>query len=173
LALVAFAVLVWYVTTRNSIKRSELKIEEAESGIDVALTKRFDVLTKSLDITKGYADHEKQTLFSVINLRKGASLIEKSTASKQMDNAFEKINAIAEAYPELKSSENFKRLQDSVADVEEHLQAARRLYNGNVTTYNEKIVSFPSSFVAGRMGVVKKEYFQAEDLKTKDVEMKF
>lgn len=173
LALIIFGVLIWYISTRNRIKQCELKIEEAESGIDVALTKRYDVLTKAFDVAKGYAKHEKDTLFTVINLRKGSTLEEKAAASKQMDEGFSRINMLAESYPELKSSENFARLQDSVSDVEEHLQAARRLYNSNVTVYNTLLVTFPSSIVANRMAVTKKPYFEASEAKKQDVDLKF
>ena len=79
----------------------------------------------------------------------------------------------AEAYPELKSSNNYMVLQNSITDVEEHLQAARRLYNANATAYNTKLVMFPSSIVAGMIGAKRRDLFEAEEEKRKDVEMKF
>lgn len=163
----------WYIGTSNKLNRAVVKIEEADSGIDVALTKRYDALTKMLEITKGYAKHEKETLGEVINLRKGMSIAEKQDANNKMTETFGKINVLAEAYPELKSSENFKTLQLSVADVEEHLQAARRLYNANISSYNQEIVSFPTSIVAGMKGFVKKEFFEADEAKKEDVKMEF
>ena len=101
------------------------------------------------------------------------SIAEKQDANNKMTEAFGKINVLAEAYPELKSSENFKTLQLSVADVEEHLQAARRLYNANISSYNQEIVSFPTSIVAGMKGFVKKEFFEADEAKKEDVKMEF
>lgn len=172
-AIVVVILVGWYIGTSNKLNRAVVKIEEADSGIDVALTKRYDALTKMLEITKGYAKHEKETLGEVINLRKGMSIAEKQDANNKMTETFGKINVLAEAYPELKSSENFKALQLSVADVEEHLQAARRLYNANISSYNQEIVSFPTSIVAGMNGFVKKEFFEADEAKKEDVKMEF
>lgn len=172
-AIVVVILVGWYIGTSNKLNRAVVKIEEADSGIDVALTKRYDALTKMLEITKGYAKHEKETLGEVINLRKGMSIAEKQDANNKMTETFGKINVLAEAYPELKSSENFKALQLSVADVEEHLQAARRLYNANISSYNQEIVSFPTSIVAGMKGFVKKEFFEADEAKKEDVKMEF
>ena len=89
-----------------------------------------------------------------------------------MDENFQKINIVAENYPELKSSENYKTLQQSIADVEEHLQAARRLYNSNVSLYNQLLVSFPSSFVAKNKNLMKKDFFEVEATKKNDVKIK-
>ena len=172
-AIVVVILVGWYIGTSNKLNRAVVKIEEADSGIDVALTKRYGALTKMLEITKGYAKHEKETLGEVINLRKGMSIAEKQDANNKMTETFGKINVLAEAYPELKSSENFKTLQLSVADVEEHLQAARRLYNANISSYNQEIVSFPTSIVAGMKGFVKKEFFEADEAKKEDVKMEF
>ena len=174
-ALIFFIVVIvlWYVATYNGIKVLDLKVQEGLSGIDVALTKRYDTLTKLLDIVKGYQKHEKEILLEVIKLRSGMSMAERNAASTQMDQASNQIRLLAEAYPELKSSNNFVQLQNSVADVEEHLQAARRLYNANVTAYNSKIVTFPNSIVAGAMNATAKEFFEAEEAKRSDVKMSF
>ena len=173
IAVVILIILIWFVSTSNALNKAVVKIDEANSGIDVALTKRYDVLTKMLDITKGYAKHEKETLFETINLRKDMTIAEKSEVNNKMSEAFGKINVIAEAYPELKSSENFKTLQLSVSDVEEHLQAARRLYNANISSYNQMIVSFPTSIIAGMKGLTKKDFFVADEAKKEDVKMEF
>ena len=169
--LVILIIVVWYISTSNKLNRAVVKIDEALSGIDVALTKRYDVLTKMIDVVKSYAKHEKETLFEVIKLRKDMSIKERNDANRAMDENFRKINVVAESYPELKSSENYKTLQQSIADVEEHLQAARRLYNANVSAYNQKIVTFPSSIVANSKGFNKKEFFEIEDSKRKDIKM--
>lgn len=166
-------IIGWFISTRNNFARMIVKIKEAESGIDVALTKRYDVLTKMLEITKGYAAHEKAVISETIKLRSGATLQEKADFNSQMNEALQQINVVAEAYPELLSNQNFKELQVSVSDVEEHLQAARRAYNGNVSAFNQKRVSFPSSIVADSMSLCEEEFFQAEDYKREDVKMQF
>lgn len=170
---VAVVLVIWYIATSNSLNKAIVKIDEADSGIDVALTKRYDVLTKMLETVKGYAKHEKETIVESINLRKGMSMDEKNTVNNKMSEAFSKLNVVAENYPDLKASENFKALQLSITDVEEHLQAARRLYNANVSSFNQKIVTFPTSIVASTKGLTKKDFFEAEESKKQDVEIKF
>ena len=168
---ILFIIAIWYISTSNKLNRAIVKIDESLSGIDVALTKRYDVLTKMIDVVKSYAKHEKETLFEVIKLRENMSKKEKNEANQAMDENFKKINIIAEKYPELKSSENYKTLQQSIVDVEEHLQAARRLYNSNVSLFNQLLVSFPTSSIAKNKGMVKKEFFEADEIKKEDVKI--
>lgn len=163
--------VIWYISVSNKLNRAVVKIDEASSGIDVALTKRYDVLTKMIEVVKSYAKHEKETLFDVIKLRDNMSMKEKSEANHLMDENFKKINIVAENYPELKSSENYNTLQKSITDVEEHLQAARRLYNSNISLYNQMIVSFPTSVIANNKGMLKKDFFEADEIKKEDVKI--
>ncbi len=170
--IVVLIIVISIISISNKINKAIVKIDEASSGIDVALTKRYDVLTKMIDVVKSYAKHEKDTLFEVIKLRKNMSIEEKNAENKKMDENFSKINIVAENYPELKSSENYKTLQQSIVEVEEHLQAARRLYNSNVSIYNQMIVSFPISIIAKSKGMVKKDFFEADETKKEDVKIK-
>lgn len=165
--------LIWYIATMNGIRAAGLKVDEADSGIDVALTKRYDVLTKQLAVVKEYASYESRTMFESIRLRSGMSVSEKTEMAGKMNEVANQFRLTAEAYPELKSSANYIALQNSITDVEEHLQAARRLYNANATAYNTKLVMFPASIVAGMIGAKKRDLFEAEDEKKKDVEMDF
>lgn len=165
--------VAWIVSTRNSFARLIVKIKEAESGIDVALTKRYDVLSKLLDITKGYAEHEKEILIKTAEYRSGSTLKEKEEFNSQLTDAFHRISVVAENYPQLTADRSFKELQMSVSDVEEHLQAARRAYNGNVSVFNQKLISFPSNIIADSMGLEPVEFFQAEKSKRQDVKMSF
>ncbi len=173
IGVVVLVIVIWYISTSNALNRAVVKIDEANSGIDVALTKRYDVLTKMLETVKCYAKHEKETIVESINLRKGMTLPEKTEINNKMTDAFTKLNVVAENYPDLKASENFKALQLSIADVEEHLQAARRLYNANVSTFNQMIVTFPTSIIANSKGLTKKDFFEVEENKKQDVEIKF
>lgn len=169
--LIIIMIMIAYISISNSLNRAIVKIDEASSGIDVALTKRYDVLTKMIDVVKGYTKYEQETLFKVVELRKNMTIEEKNKANAQMEENLSKINVLAENYPELKASENYKTLQQSIMDVEEHLQAARRLYNANVSSYNQKIVTFPSSIIANNKGLTKKEFFNASDEKREDVKI--
>lgn len=170
---IVLIVVIWFIGTMNKLRAAALKVDEADSGIDVALTKRYDVLTKQLAVVKEYTSYESKTLFETIRLRSGMSVGEKSEAANKMNEVANQFRLTAEAYPELKSSANYIALQNSITDVEEHLQAARRLYNANATDYNTKIVMFPASIVAGIIGAKKRDLFEAEDYKKNDVEMKF
>ncbi len=170
---IVFLLVCWFIGVYNGIKVSGIKVSEALSGIDVALTKRYDVLTKMLDVTKGYMNYEKETLMKIVQLRAGMSMNERNNANKEMDNLSREIRILAEHYPELRSSNNFVELQRSIADVEEHLQAARRLYNSNVTDYNRRIITVPNNIVAGMMGATQKAFFEAEEVKKNDVKMTF
>ena len=168
------AVVAWYISTMNAFARLAVKVTESDSGIDVALTKRFDTLTKTLDVCKGYAKHEAEVLEKVVKMRRGhMNLDEKKEVNQQMDEVSGKINILAEAYPDLKASENFKQLQLAINDVEEHLQAARRIYNMNVSLFNQMLAAWPSSIIGRQNGHTPKEFFQAEERKRADVKMEF
>lgn len=168
---VVIVLLGWFIGTSNSLNVTALKVDEASADIDVALEKRYDTLTKMIDTCKSYCKYEKDTFKDIIAVRKGMSMSELEKADKSMDDALGKINVLAENYPDLKASENFKALQSSIADTEEHLSAARRLYNSNVSSFNTLIVTFPSSVVAGIKGLAKKDYYKAEESKRQDVKI--
>ena len=173
IVLILIIFIGWWIATSNNFKRKKIKIEEALSGIEVALTNRFDKLTKLLDVTKGFAKHEQDTFSQVIAMRKGMRVGELNDCCSKMDAMGAHINAVAEAYPELRSAEAFKELQGAIRTAEQHLQASRRLYNSNVTIYNTAIAVFPSSVVAGAMNLQREEFFVAEEAKKADVQMKF
>lgn len=177
LGALALLIGLWYIATMNSLRQLEVKVEEAESGIDVALTKRFDVLTKLVNAVKGYAKHEAETLENVTKWRAGLpkelTLEQKQEFMTKMNGIQSGINVAVEAYPDLKANQSFLNLQQNITDVEEHLQAARRLFNANVSTINSRIVTFPTSIVAGMIGMSKKEFFEAESAKREDVEISF
>jgi LemA protein len=162
---------LWFVSTMNRFRVLQVKINEALSGIDVALTKRFDVLTKMWDLAKKYMEFEQSTLEKVIKLRQTA----KATVSDQqqlntgLNEMASQLNVVLEQYPQLRATENMQELQRSVRDVEEHLQAARRLFNANVSTYNQSIVVFPNSLVASVIQARASEFFEADAVKRADV----
>ena len=161
----------YFISISNRLNRAKVKIDEAGSDIDVSLTKRYDVLTKMVDVVKSYAKYEKETIFQTVQLRRNMSMQEKSEANRIMGENFERIHALAENYPDLKASANYNTLQKAIADVEEHLQASRRLYNANVSRYNQMLVAFPTSLIAGMKGMTKEEFFTAEESKRQDVKM--
>lgn len=179
LGVIAFFVLIfvgWYISTVNAFRTMIVKIDESESSIDIALTKRFDLLTKMVSATKGYMKHESETLAKVIEMRqpaRNASISEKQDFANQLSQGLSQLNVVVEQYPDLKASANFAKLQSATVEVEDNLQAARRVYNSNVSIYNQKLVVFPSSLVAGWKNFTKKDFFEAEAAKRKDVDFNF
>lgn len=167
LLLIAF----WCISTVNGFRKKEIRVQEGLSGVQVALTKRYDMLTKMLDTVKGYMAHENQLFTKIAALRQGMSIGELNAVKQQLDTLSGRIFAVAEDYPELRSSEAFVELQRGIRDAEEHLQAARRLYNTNVFDYNTAIAMFPARLMAG--GRQPKEFFAADEAKREDVKMMF
>lgn len=169
------AIVGWYISTKNKFVCLEQDVDNSESRIDIYLTKRFDLLTKMLSTTKGYMKHEEETLAKIVTLRNpgaNASLKEKAEFNNQMTQATTAINVVAEQYPDLKADKMFHNLQASISEVEENLQAARSNYNANVAVYNKAILQFPGSIVAGSR-FTKREYFEAEEAKKKDIVLEF
>ena len=178
IVLVFIIIVAWYISTMNWFRRTKVKVDEANSGIDVALTKRYDLLTKALAAVKGYAKHEAETLSKVIGMRTGSikelSLDEKSKLNAELSQVQRGINVVVEHYPQLKADTQFTLLQNQTADCEEQLQAARRVYNSNVSIFNQKRVTFPSSIVAKRIGFTSDlEFFKADEEKRQDVKFDF
>lgn len=167
----------WWIGVANAFRTQGVKIDESASDIDVALTKRYDLLTKQLGIVKGYAKHESETLIKVVQARSGLTdhtdPEELTEYNKKLNDLAAKINVIVERYPDLKANTNFLSLQATAADTEEHLQASRRLFNSNVSRYNQDLVTFPRSMVAKRMKLTPRKFFQAENGKREDVKMEF
>lgn len=168
---VVLLIVIWCISTVNGFKKKEIRVQEGLSGVEVALTKRYDMLTKMLDTAKGYMAHENDLFTKVIELRRGMSVEEMNTAAQQLDSLSGKFFAVAEGYPELRSSDVFVELQRGIRDAEEHLQAARRLYNASVTAYNTAIAMFPARLLAGSRQP--KEFFAADAEKREDVKMTF
>ncbi len=168
---IVVVLLIGFIAISNGLNRAKVKIDEASSDIDVSLTKRYDVLTKMIDVVKSYAKYEKETIFETIQLRQNMTMQEKSEADRKMSESFDRIRALAENYPDLKASANYNTLQKAIADVEEHLQASRRFYNANVSSFNQKIASFPTSLVAGMKGLRQESFFAADEHKRQDVKM--
>ncbi|MBR5290550.1 MAG: LemA family protein [Erysipelotrichaceae bacterium] len=154
-------VLVYLVMMHNSIVYAAMKVEESKSGIDVALSKRYAILTNMQESVKGYVKHESEVLQQVTKIRKAMSLQQLSNANEQMNQLKSRLIALAESYPDLKASDLFRQFQDSIVDCEDHLQAARRFYNSNVTLYNKKLLMFPTSIIASWMKKEKAEFFEA------------
>jgi LemA protein len=166
----------WYISAVNSFRRMLIKIDESESSIDIALTKRFDMLTKLFQATKGYMKHEAETLQKVVAMRQpahSAPMEQKQEFADQVSRGLQAINVVVEQYPDLKASESVTNLQNATVEVEENLQASRRVYNSNVSIYNQKVVVFPTNIIANMKKFEKRAFFEAEVAKRADVTFDF
>ena len=169
--IVVLIVVIWPILITNKFNTLAVKIDEAASGIEVALTKRYDMLNKMLDTAKGYMKHEKDVFKTTISMRQGMSINDLANADNEMSKVTSSLLALAENYPELKSSDVFLELQKGIKDAEEHLQAARRVYNSNVSNFNQSLVIFPNKLFAGSRKPY--DFYKAEDYKREDVKINF
>src|ERR1700675_663467 len=169
IVIVALLLLVGliYVLARNGIIRLRNQCDEAWSGIDVQLKRRHDLIPNLVETVKGYATHERETFQKVTEARaeamKDQGPAQSSAAEGRLSAVLGDLRAIAENYPELRATENFQQLSRNLSEVEDEIQASRRIYNSNVQTYNTKIQVFPNSIIADQGGFQAKEFFEIED----------
>ncbi len=165
-ALIILAGLI-YILTRNSMIGSRNRVDEAWSGIDVQLKRRHDLVPNLVETVKGYASHESEVFEKTSKARAAAmsarGVGETAKAEQQLTGALTDLRAVAENYPQLRATENFQQLSRNLSELEDEIQAARRIYNSNVQAYNTKIQVFPNSIIANQGGFQKKEFFEIED----------
>jgi LemA protein len=151
----------------NRIQRLIVLVEEAWSGIDVQLKKRFDLIPNLIETVKGYAKHESKVFEKVAELRSSMMNTEDPAELGKMEGEFratlKTLFAVAENYPELKANENFLSLQGSLQQIETELEGARRYYNGVVRDLNHQLVVFPNNVIANMMGLKKRDFFEVAD----------
>ena len=167
-AVIAIVVL-WFVSEQRKLVAMDENINNAMSQIGVQLSSRWDALTALLDLTKGYAEHEYNTIADTIKMR--TSINARSTAKEvneqenMLVDAMGKIMAVAEAYPELKANENYIKIMDSVNSYEEMVRKSRLVYNDSVTKLNRTIRMFPTSIAASILRIESRDYLEADDKK--------
>lgn len=173
LALVA----VFAVGIYNSLIKLKNKVEEAWSDIDTQLKRRYDLLPNLVETVKGYATHESETLERVIQARNmgvnAQTVHDQEQAENMISSALKSIFALAESYPDLKANTNFMNLQNTLKEIEEHIQMSRRYYNGTVRDFNTKIEVFPNNLIANILGFKKREFFQADEGERENVKVSF
>lgn len=177
--LVIIAIIVlWLIMAYNRFIRLRKRTDEAWSDIDVQLKRRHDLIPNLVETVKGYASHERELFEKVTQARAQAinatGAAQKAQAENMLSGALKSLFAVAEAYPQLRASENFSRLQEELSDTENKIQASRRFYNGNVRDLNTALEVFPSNIVAKLFGFKSAEFFEAEgEEERKPVEVKF
>lgn len=167
IALIIFIVLIWWVKTSNRFNRYKVVIDESKKNVDIALAKRYDTICEMIKVAKSYAKHESSTFSEVIKLRQNANIKEFNAAIQNQDKEISKIFALAESYPDLKSSQEFINLQDEISDENEQLAAAKRIVNNNISIINQEIVSFPKSVVAKSKGLKEMEFLKEQNIDVK------
>lgn len=175
IALVVIA--FFFIGLYNTLISLRTRIEEALSGIDVQLKRRADLIPNLVETVKGYAKHEKEVFENVTKARSALmtakSIHEKAAADDMLTGALKSLFAVAEAYPQLKANENFAELQRQVEDTEDKVAYSRQFYNSNVLDYNTKVHTVPSNIVAGMFAFKPYEFFKADEVDRKKVEVKF
>ncbi|HET6847504.1 MAG TPA: LemA family protein [Gaiellales bacterium] len=164
---VIILIALFLIGAYNGMVRARNKVDEAWSGIDVQLKRRHDLIPNLVETVKGYAAHERETFQAVTDARARAMSAsgpaQAGAAEGFLSQALGRLFAVAEAYPQLRATENFQQLQAELTNTEDQIAAARRIYNGNVQSYNTKIQVFPNSIIAGMGGFTPREFFEIED----------
>jgi LemA protein len=172
IAIIVIAVLVIVlvlilISVNNSMIGARNRVDESWSGIDVQLKRRHDLVPNLVETVKGYATHEREVFEKVTAARaeatKAHTPAEAAQKEGQLTAALTDLRAVAENYPELRATENFQKLQNELTEIEDEIQASRRIYNSNVQAYNTKIQVFPNSIIASNRGFTPREFFEIED----------
>ncbi|HLC72935.1 MAG TPA: LemA family protein [Candidatus Nanoarchaeia archaeon] len=176
--LIIAGVLVLYIVLKfNQLVSYKHRIDNAWSQIDVQLKRRYDLIPNLINTVKGYVKHESSTLKALTDSRTrimgGSSMAEKAKATDQMSAALKTIFAVAENYPKLQASENFKLLQEELAGTESKIAYARQFYNDNVLSLNQALESFPTNMIGSLFGFRSREYFKASAAESKPIKVDF
>ena len=170
LAVAAIALIAMY----NGLVKANTRVDEAWSDITVQLKRRYDLIPNLVNTVKGYAKHESGVFEAVTEAR--AAVVNAKTpkdaakADNMLEGALKSVFAVAEAYPDLKASQNFVELQQELVDTEDKIQGARRFYNAGVRDLNTKIQLFPNNIFAGMLGFKQREFYEVEESERATVE---
>lgn len=169
--------ILWLLATYNGLIALRNRVREAWSQIDVQLKRRSSLIPNLVEAVKAYAKHEK-TVFENVTKARSALLGAKNpgeaaAADNMLTGALKSLFAVAEAYPNLRASENFKALQEEISDTETKVAAARQFYNTNVLDLNNTLEQFPSNLVGQWFGFKKEDFFKASANEQKDIKVKF
>ncbi len=171
------SLLVLYVIfVFNSLIMLKNRVENAWSQIDVQLKRRYDLIPNLVNAVKGYMKHERGVLTDITKMRSqlvSGTMGQKAKANDMITNALKSLFAVAENYPKLQASENFKMLQEELSGTESKIAYARQFYNDNVMTLNNKIQQFPSNIIAGMLSFKEREFFKSEEAEKKPVKVEF
>jgi LemA protein len=167
LIVVAVVLIGIVIALYNRLVRLRNRAENAWAQVDVQLRRRYDLIPNLVEAVKGYAAHERQTFEEVTKARTAAQqaqgVQEQAQAENMLTQAIGRLFAVAEAYPELRATENFQQLQTQLADTEQKIAISRQVYNDAVLTYDNALETVPTNIVAGVFNFEPREYFEVED----------
>jgi LemA protein len=167
LIIVIVVILLFIGYIYNSLVRAKVRTDEAWSDITVQLKRRYDLIPNLVSTVQGYAKHEKEVFEKVATIRAQAlsaqTVKDVSKTDNQFQSALKSLFAVAEAYPQLRASENFQQLSSEITDTEDKIQAARRFYNGAVRDFNTRIKTLPTNIFAGMLGYKARDFFGVDD----------
>ncbi len=166
-AAVIFALLFYGIWIFNRLVRERNLVREGWSGIDVQLRRRTDLVPALVETVRAYAAHERKLFENIAAIRTASiaasNVKTQEDAERALEGALSRLIALQEAYPNLKADQNFLKLQEQLAEIEDHLQMARRYYNGSVRNLNIAVQSFPNVLIARPFGFEEAEFFEADD----------
>src|SRR5712692_10507861 len=159
--------VIWVIAMYNGLVRSRNRVDNAWAQIEVQLKRRWDLIPNLIETVKGYAAHERGTFEAVTAARTAAQQAQGPAATAQAEGilgqALGRLFAVAEAYPDLKASQNFLDLQAQLSDTENKVAVSRQAYNDTVLTFNNAIQTFPAVILAISFGFTKREFFEVTD----------
>ena len=164
-ALLIIIFFAWYISTYNTLQRLKNLVEEGWATIDVQLKKRYDLIPNLVEMVKGYAQHEKETLEAVIKARNVAMNAQgdnRIAAENELSSTLKSLFKLQESYPQLRANANFMGLQNQLSRIETEIASARRYYNGTVKELNTKMDMFFVGWIARRMRLEKRKYFELD-----------
>ena len=171
--IIIFIILIVMLVQYNKIVKLKNQVKQSESGIDIYLNQRFDLIPNLVECVKGYSKHEKEIFTEIATLRTQYMKHPKNlTGAENLNNKMNQLIAVAEEYPELKASEQYLNLQKNLSKIESQLQAARRIYNTAVTEYNTKISVVPTNLIASMFGFKEEKLFEIEEYKRENINVK-
>ncbi len=170
-----FAVLV-FVAIYNGLVGKKNAVEQAFSGIDTSLKKRYDLIPNLVETVKNYMQHERETLTQLTELRSkalsgGLSAAERVDVDNQITRGISGIMVSVESYPDLKANQNFLQLQDSLTKIEGEISGARKAFNQTTTEYNNSVETIPSNLVAMVVGYKRRPLFEITEAERKNVDV--
>lgn len=166
--LILCLIILWAIISYNKMNRLRLNIEKSKSGIDVYCQQRFDLIPNLVEVVKEYTHYEKNVLETITSLRMQYAQTKDLKLAQEVNERLNTLLVQAERYPDLKANEQFTQLQKSLLKMESQLQAARRIYNDDVTTYNIAIQSFPAKLLAPILGFKAAALFELQNKAASD-----